>query len=94
MPEDDLAYDLDGNAGSGGVRGGMSSENVWPKLDPDQMPCLSDHCSCCRIGDGENLFLRLDSSLSNVALKRSHTFLGMKPSSSSLPLFGFWIVSF
>lgn len=54
MPQDHFADNLDGNAGSGGVGGGISAEIVWPERNTDHFPGFRHYHPGRLIGNRKN----------------------------------------
>jgi hypothetical protein len=66
MLQDHLTHDLDGNAGSRRIRGGMPSQVMWPQFDPGYLSGVLNDDPCRSIGDWKNPVIKLNRLILHV----------------------------
>ena len=94
MPQNNLTHDLDGGAGSQGVRRGVSSQIMWSHLYAYAVARPLDHVPGGSVLDRKNSTVGVESILSNVILKALGNLLRDENHLFSLPLLGLSRVSF
>ncbi len=88
MPQDHLADDLDGNAGSGGIGGRVTAEIVWPEGNADHLTGLGHDHPSCFMGNWKNSILAGLASLSGIFPESVGNFLGDENNLSFSAAFG------